>query len=243
MISATTDMQLKEMAREVAPREMCALLFAAGEVVVPLTNAALDPESDFEVPPSEIDAAIERHGAPYAFVHSHTNGKRGPSKKDMVCQQSWRIPFGIVPLMNGGAYETTWWGDGVPTAPLLEREFIFGVHDCFALVRDWYQVEHGIKIPDVPREDNFWDDHPDGSPGESIFREHFLECGFVLVDEIERPGDVLVGKFRSKVESHCGLYIGDNLLLHHPPHALSRTDILNRWLKFASMVCRHKELM
>lgn len=85
-------LELHKVADEAAPGEAVGLLTADGRVI-PLTNHASEPGSNFEVTKEDILSAIRMHEVEdltgLTLWHSHPNGGVGPSRIDM--QQ--RLPF------------------------------------------------------------------------------------------------------------------------------------------------------
>ena len=93
--------------------------------------------------------------------------------------------------------------------PLLGREFMHGISDCYSLVRDYYWQEKEMILPIYPRSIG-WQDR-----GEDLLSTNeFMRCGFerVLHNDIER-GDIILFKIHSKLNNHCGVYVGNDLLL------------------------------
>ena len=78
------------------------------------------------------------------------------------------MPWGIIPTDGERVGDPIMWGDQLPIAPLIGREFRHGTSDCYTLVRDAYRLgkdgmkEHGIdgwpldpiQLPEVPRDDS-----------------------------------------------------------------------------------------
>jgi cell wall-associated NlpC family hydrolase len=105
-------------------------------------------------------------------------------------------------------------------APLLGREFVHGVHDCYALIRDWYEQERGITLPDFERNERWWE-----TKGASLYLDNYRAAGFIDVGRDAEPqaGDVLLMTVLSKhgEPNHAGVYLGGGQFLHHTANRLS----------------------
>ena len=138
--------------------------------------------------------------------------------------------------------EPFYWGDDIPIPPFEGRQFRHGPSgsdnrgDCYALIRDWYQVNLNIKLPPGYRDDQCW------SQGKDLYRDNFKMAGFyqVELDDI-RIGDVVLAHVMSGTTNHGGIYIGNSLVLHHLSRRLSRTEPILRWQHLITMVLRHKD--
>ncbi len=218
------------------PRESCGLvvLVADGARYLPRANTADDPERDFRISPQGY-AGAAKQGQVLAVIHSHPRGPQRPSESDMAGQIASRLPWAIVPMVatEGGrarAQHPLWWGPTVPVAPLLEREFVVGLADCYALARDWYRTQGGAELPDFARPDNdeWW------QQGRSIIADQLALAGFARCDDpapdgIGLPGDGFVMQIGSSVPNHVAVYVGGGLLLHHLRGRLSRREPVHRW--------------
>ncbi len=100
----------------------------------------------------------------------------------------------------------------------LGRKFILGTQDCFSLVRDFYHQEYNVEIPDYARPENYWEH------GFNLFEELFEKHGFFLLEDNPRTwqiGDVFLVAVGSDFATHAAIYMGENKILHHPPHKFS----------------------
>ena len=135
-------------------------------------------------------------------------------------------------------------------APLVGRAFHHGVLDCYTLVRDYYQRELGIVLPDYEREDGWWE------RGQDLYADNFQAAGFEPVDPADlRQGDLIVMQVRAEKANHAGVYLADGRLKtepeHHPVpggilHHLygrdSKRDVFGGfWRESARFYMRHKE--
>lgn len=227
-------------AQREAPRESVGAVW--GDKYYPLMNCHQTPEQDFMCGGDYLDM-FERFGPPQAVIHSHPSGKSYPSKQDQVSQMQTGVPYGIVFLMQGRPVNVVFWGEGVPMAPMLGRPFMYGVYDCWATARDQFYRDFGIKLKSYARDENLLNKQaPD-----NYFMDYFEDAGFEQVDFPEaKRGDILLSRiFRGDKVNHCGYYMGDGTVLHHPfgtPQAptLPRIDIVYKWRKLITHCMRHK---
>jgi proteasome lid subunit RPN8/RPN11 len=210
------------------PNESCGLIVGGRYKRVP--NSHKKPDTDFKM---DGDYWL-KWGTPTAVVHSHPNGPRWPSAADMQSQVETAVPWYIVYVTEDGAVDIASWGDSLPIPQLIGRQFMHGTSDCYSLIRDYYRVERGVTIPEYPRDDEWWSD------GKDLYSKGFKKAGFKQVPiESMQAGDVLLAKVRSPVLNHGGVYIGDDLLLHHLPNRLSRREPVGPWLKYVELCVRY----
>lgn len=224
MFSPQNDAAIKAHALEAFPREACGLITADG--YLRCTNVATDA-GEFKIDPAEYLAA----GKILAVAHSHVNEQAAPSAADMRGQIDTAVPWGIVATDGANCTEVVWWGDGVPVPPLVERPFRHGPSgsdgrgDCFAIIKDSALLAWDVKLPEFPRDDEWW------AKGGDLYREGFSAAGYRRLgrDERPEPGDVFLAQIRSKVPNHGGVLLAGNLILHHLHLQLSRREPVPRW--------------
>lgn len=96
----------------------------------------------------------------------------------------------------------------------------YGTTDCFTTVRNFYKEELGLTFPNYARYSKFWEE------GWSMWLKYLPEEGFYLLDDLEEPlfGDLYIIALGASVGCHGAIYIGNNLILHHPVNRLSCID-------------------
>lgn len=231
-------------AREQFPKESCGLV--VNGAYVPCENIARDPLVDFEIDP-RVYAKHARKTT--AVLHSHPNGPLFPTEMDMVGQLRTNKVWGIIALDDERIGDPVLWGGDLPIPAVIGREFMHGVTDCYALLRDMFRLGRDelakqdlhdwpfppIELPDYPRKDGWW-------LGDDDFYEiEPPKLGFVEVPfEQVRPGDVFLTKIRSNKFNHAGMLVGGGLIVHHLPQRLSRREGASIWGRQAERWIRYQ---
>jgi proteasome lid subunit RPN8/RPN11 len=209
------------------PNEACG--FITEDNFVPMVNIARDKINHFQIDPKEF---IRYNKQIKAIVHSHADYPH-LSKDDMESQIRSNLPWGVVFVEKGGVRDTVFFGDQIPPYELLERPFVHGVFDCYGLVRDYYRTKGKI-LPIYPRDNLWWEKEP------SMFLDNFIETGFKEIDIKQlKVGDVVLMKIFAPVVNHCGIYLGNDTILHHLYGRLSMRDSFSRWRRRISGYYRY----
>ena len=206
-------------ALEESPREACGLVVVVKGRERYWRCQNLSDDGDFFVLSPDDYADAEEAGEVTAVFHSHPKSLAIASDADrMGCEKSglrWYI-------CNPGS--GTWCSidpNGYK-APLIGRQWVWGVSDCWTLVRDWYQEELGIELRDWdrPRDNMAFDADP-------MFERCFEETGFVDAETNQpQKGDLVFMRLGDSTGlNHVGVYVGEQRLLHHVKGRLSSRDI------------------
>ena len=211
-------------AKEQDPKESVGVLIVikGKEQYYPCNNLSTYSQQCFILDPEDYVKA-DALGEITAIVHSHPVTPPSPSQADKVsCEQSglkWHI---VNP-------KTETWGYCEPTGykpPLIGRQWVWGVTDCWSLVRDYYKEDKNIILRDWERPT---------TPEEFIENPMFESCaadtGFVELrpeDKLQN-GDLLFMSILANGLNHVAVFI-DGDVLHHLADRLSTKEPYNQWL-------------
>ena len=215
-------------------------------VFYPCENLDAAPGHRFAMDP-EGYALAEDSGTVVAVVHSHPDEPARASEADKVMCEASQLPWHILRIDGKGLEDPEFvdWVQIEPNgfkAPLVGREFSYGILDCYTLLQDYYEQEMGQRLPDFDHgPDGWWDDETsDFDP----YMQHFEEAGFYEIPKPAERGDLILMQIRSKAHkmNHAGVYIGDGLMLHHLHGHLSTREVYGGyWAQMTRKILRRKE--
>jgi proteasome lid subunit RPN8/RPN11 len=245
-LSETIKAAIQAHAAECFPAECCGLI--VNGVYVQCRNISKHTDQ-FEIHPEDLVAA-EDSGEIQAFVHSHPNASAGASELDLLQIEVHQKPWVICayPDIEFQVYEPCGY-----KAPLVGRNYIHGIQDCYSIVRDFYERELGINLPDYEREDAWWE----SKESKSLYLENFEKEGFVEVNDLQY-GDVMLCRVgRTEHVNHAIIWLGDqtalkseqteacvgsSIILHHPYGRKSTREVFgHQWQERVVKVVRYVE--
>ena len=203
---------------ETQPNECCGLVVKRDGKLeyVRCDNISGNPSNQFVIAPEQY-AEIEDTGEIVMIAHSHCYIPPVPSAADKVGIENSGLPWLIVnyPVGNHTITEPSGFKH-----PLVGRQFVKGVLDCYELVKDYYDQELNIDLPSYVRPEVWWEE------GRSILLENFAAFGFREIDQSElQPNDCILMQVGSTVPNHVAVYVGDDKILHHVLNRLSGHDV------------------
>lgn len=229
------------------PEEACGLIIAKGKrsKFIPCKNIAENPRRDFMIHQEDYDRAADE-GEVIGVWHTHPNKPTRPSAADRAGMELTGVPWHIMSVHQGEnglvvSGPDVHMPDGFKM-PLLERPYVYGVFDCYTLVVDYYKEEFGMTLPPMPhtRIPRFWE------KGLNLMEQEYGNAGFVRIfDQEPKKGDLFLTQDGAKCPNHVLIYIGDDMIMHHPQDRLSMRGIYGGgyWQKHTTHHLRHKDML
>ena len=206
------------------PKESVGLLLnvRGKERYYPCRNLSMTAHQCFILDPVDYVKA-DSVGEITGIVHSHPVTPPTPSQADLISCENSNLPWYIVNP------KTEQWGYCEPSgykAPLLGREWVWGITDCWSLVVDWYKEERNIELLDYQRPAKVEDFLAD-----PVFERYLPSRGFRLLtpDEELINGDVLAMSIFGQGLNHVAIFL-DGDVLHHLADRLSCKEPYSPWL-------------
>ena len=211
-------------AKDQDPKESCGLLIdvKGKERYYPCKNLSSYSQQCFIIDPEDY-AKAEDNGKVLAVIHSHPVTPPVASQADMIsCEKSGVVWHIVNP-------KTEQWGFYKPSGykpPLIGRHWVWGITDCWSLVRDWYKEKLGISLRD-------WD-RPT-TPEQFIENPMFEKCAWRTGFRQLRPeeklenGDLLFMSIMATGLNHVAIFL-DGDVLHHLADRISCKEPYNQWL-------------
>ncbi len=201
---------------ECLPKEACGLLaiIKGKETFWPCENLSEAPDEYFVMCPDSW-AECEDQGELIGIVHSHPYGSALPSEADKASCEYLGLPFYIYSIDHKDWY--TFKPSGYKSG-LFGRTWIWGKHDCWSIISDWYLETKNIKLREWKRPKSI----------KNFIENPLFEKGLPITGFVKQPthddiqiGDVLLFQTTSGNLDHVAVYIGDNMILNHNIKKLS----------------------
>ena len=216
------------------PREGCGVIgIQKGKSKwFPCKNVAED-DDDFIIDSTEY-IRINSISDIVAIVHSHPDASPEPSETDVKQCNGLNLDYYIISIPEIKLHHLQ---PNRRDLPLIGREYEFGVTDCFSLVQSYYG-KFEIDMPRYAFEDDWWEKGLDyfGDLWEQYEGWNEVTDGSLL------KHDLLYFNVQSHVPNHCGVYLDDDLFLHHAVNRLSCRELLYPfWGKFKTKILRNEK--
>ena len=216
------------------PEEGCGLIInVKGKLRwKPCENVSDNKVETFAISPKDyVEASLI--GDIYAVVHSHVHGTPEPSEADKAASNFLQVPYHIYSVPEREEYIYT---PEYKQKPLLSRVYKFGTSDCWTLVRDYYKQELNIALPMLKFEEKFYE------KGINYFEDFIEPWGGYVVQGEPKKGDIIYFTIdNNPIPNHCGVYLGEDLFMHHQENRLSCRDSLPKWNKYIRSFIRCKQ--
>lgn len=219
------------------PQEGCGIINDQ-DIFIPCENIHDEPINNFMI---DLEISKQFDGTKYKVIHSHCDSHypngfdpRTPSYNDMLSQEATEVPFGIVHCDGENVTDILWFGLE-EIEPLLNREYISNVFDCYTLARDYYRLNFDFDFGLHPRPADWqsWNPHY----MEMCYTNDFVELstGTELLE-----GDILLYSIGSHLINHIGVFIKDDIYIHHLYQRKSCEDSVSKWHRQFKKALRHK---
>ena len=221
-------------AEECMPKESCGLLaiIKGKETYWPCTNIAESGFEYFVINPDDW-AECEDTGEIVGIVHSHPYDPPQPSDNDKASCEYLDLPSHIysVRMKEWCSFKPSGW-----KAPsLIGRTWIWGKHDCWSLITDYFKENLNITLRGCyrPKDLRTFANNP-------YFEKILTESGFKKVDNDIQVNDVLLMEGIYDKLNHVALYIGDQTIFHHNIKQLSCREIYDlKYIQATKKVYRY----
>ena len=211
-------------AKDQDPKEAVGLLLnvKGKQRYYPCQNLAITNYQEFILNPEDYVKA-DNLGEIVGIFHSHPVTPPTPSQADRISCEHSNLPWYIVNP------KTEQWAELKPEGykpELCGRPWVWGVTDCWSLVRDWYKQEKNIELIDYERSIT-----PEEFLENPLFERYAEDTGFRELGNEEPPkvGDVLLMSIMHPSLNHVAIFLGD-MVLHHLADRLSCKEPYSEWL-------------
>jgi proteasome lid subunit RPN8/RPN11 len=227
-----------------APMEACGFIVQTKDSqeiqVIPCANQAGEEGNQMFILDSTTFAEIEETYDILAIYHTHPTTAATPSDADIKgCRKSNH------PWLICNPFEETFYyflpSTEMPKRPLLGREFSWGTYDCYSLLKEFYETEIKIELPEFDRGLLFeWETNESWNK----FEEGFGTAGFETLSSGVplQKGDVFLMNIGSRKINHCAVlvYPDKNIFYHHLYGRKSEEAIYGGWFsQVTRKVLRH----
>lgn len=226
---------MKIHAMQCFPQEACGLI--VNNEYLPCDNMHSLPLEYFAIDAKDYAKASVK-GDIQAVFHSHPNQLNNFSAHDIEACKHSKLPWILY------CTDTNEWAEIDPSgnAPYLGRPWQYGIYDCYALMRDFYNREFGIVLDDFNRgEEGEWE-----NPEWRMFEKNIEQQGFIDCNGPLKKGDMLLMQLQSRFPNHAGFMVApsSNIFYHHLMGRISEQNVYGGyWAKVTNRILRHRDLL
>lgn len=219
MLSDQIKQSIKDICLQDLSKESCGFVVSrVSEIIVlQVKNISENPVHFFEIAPADYVKA-ERMGEIIHIFHSHNSDVLDFSEFDKKNSERLKIPYILY------CTKTDEFKQYVPQNYINKyenREFVFGKTDCFNLIIDYYREQKNMIIPNfLSDRDALWNNRITDLLGQFLDRTPLKETHILEQDSI------LVLDYKNN-RYHFAIYLGNDLILHHPRDSKSIIEPLD----------------
>jgi proteasome lid subunit RPN8/RPN11 len=241
--------QIIALAHQTPNEEICGFIYytPTNELkVYPANNIAYTSRAnDFEIDPVDY-LRCDSLGVIVGIYHSHPSNQEAFSPCDLEYIEEVGVPLYLYTVGTGK------WQEFIPATynvDLIRLPYIWGLYDCYSIIRNGLRQRVGIHIPDYDRDESFGSDEK--SKGEIINHIDIFNCVIIGRGRHDlnklQVNDILLFNTPSRSRTlpvHLGLFVGDSNFIHHPEHQLSCKQFLDgEWINKINLIIRHKSFV
>ena len=212
-------------AKEQDPKESCGLLLniRGKEKYFPCKNLSTAYLENFIIDPLDYAKAEDSGGEIIGIIHSHPTTPPVASEADKISCEETKLPWHIVNP------KTELWGVYKPLGykpNLIGLPWVWGVSDCWSLVRRFYKEKLNIELRDWDRPIT-----PEEFMTNPMFEKCAKDTGFreLKSDEKLKNNDLLFMSIGEPGLNHVAIFV-DGDVIHHLRDRLSCKEPYNPWL-------------
>jgi len=232
MLTQVIKNAIKEHASKSPDEEVCGLILSIGEnfLIFKCENISFNKKEHSILNPLDYIKA-EKIGNIVGTYHSQKNNE--PSLIDNLTSDNHNI-FSIVYCWESEKFYLI----KPQLISYLYKNFEIGKYDCFTLIKNYYHQQLNISLNDYKREEGWYLNTP------KLISDSFNKEGFMIVDKKDRKlHDVLLfGKDFDNLY-HMGIFLRNNMFIHHPRNLKSVIEDLGHWESKLILTIRHKSLL
>ena len=225
---------------EEQPSEACGFILEKNNYIYPkkTLNISKDKSNFFLIDPLEFLKNIKDNKILYIY-HTHTNDNIDFSETDKKMSNLlnislilYNIKYDVLKIYSPYTFSNKYIG----------RYFEYGKYDCFTLIKDFYQNELNKKL--IFSEKLYALNLKELDLKKIILELYEMNSLELINSTATNKYDIiLLDYFRNNSPKHFGLYLGDDLILHHPAMGFSKIEEYNSiFKKQTHLVLRNKNL-
>lgn len=225
--------KIRSHALETPNVEVCGFLVnvLGSEEIIKAHNISSSPDKFFTIAPEDYILA-EKLGSIVAIYHSHPSSDLASDGDKASCSRG-SLPWIIYSVASD---KFDYLESDQSIAPLLGRQFIWGVYDCGTLIRDYYKSNLNVDLVYTPYEPMFWKD-----PNSEPYMDKLMRNGFVPVDSLQVNDIILMQLLSSDVPNHVAVYVENGMILNHVSKRLSSREVYGGyWREVTKCYMRHR---